>query len=84
MDVEAIADCKTRIEALVAFTYKPTKHQPALTQLLPFTRGMTRRSRSFRKLLQELHTLLMKARRRRSAANRDSSRGDPASPSGPS
>jgi Domain of unknown function (DUF4276) len=78
-DVEAIADCKARIATLVDFsidepairrptTYKPTVHQPALTRLLPFTPGMARRSRSFRKLLKELHELLMQARRRRSSA----------------
>jgi Domain of unknown function (DUF4276) len=76
MDVEAIADCKARIETLVDVSYKPTKHQPALTQVLPFSRGMTRRSRSFRKLIKELHELLMKTRRRRSASDRGPFRGD--------
>jgi hypothetical protein len=70
MDVEAIVDCKARIETLIDVRYKPAKHQPALTQLLPFTPGMTRRSRSFRELLKELHDLLMKARRRRSSRKR--------------
>jgi hypothetical protein len=67
MDVETIADCKGRITALIELKkYKPTIHQPALTRILPFTPGMIRRSRSFRKLLKELHELLMKARHRRS------------------
>jgi len=76
MDVEAVADCKRRIETLVAFEqggstrpqpgrYRETIHQAALTRILPFTRGMARRSRSFRKLVKELDELLMKARRRR-------------------
>lgn len=82
MDVEAIADCKTRIETLVDFKYKPTKHQPALTRILPFTSGMTRRSRSFRKLLKELHELMMKARRR-SSAERGKSRGGADAPDNP-
>jgi hypothetical protein len=75
MDVEAIADCKARIETLIDLRYRPTIHQPALTRILPFTPGMTRRSRSFRKLLKELHELLMKARRRRLSAERGNSRG---------
>ncbi len=66
IDVEAIADCKARIETLIDVRYKPAKHQPALTRILPFTPGMVQRSRSFRKLLKELHELLMMARRRRS------------------
>jgi hypothetical protein len=76
MDVEAVADCKRRIETLVVFEkggstspqpgrYRETIHQAALTRILPFTRGMARRSRSFRKLVKELDELLMKARRRR-------------------
>jgi hypothetical protein len=82
MDVEAITDCKSRIETLVDFKYKPTKHQPTLTRILPFTTGMTRRSRSFRKLLKELHELLMKARRR-SSAERGKSRGGANAPDNP-
>jgi hypothetical protein len=67
MDVEAIANCKDRIAGLIGLTkYEERVHQPALTRILPFTPGMTRRSRSFRKLLKELHALLMKARHRRS------------------
>jgi hypothetical protein len=80
MDIEAIADCKARIETLVDIRYKPTKHQPALTRLLSFAPGMARRSRSFPKLLKELHELLMKARGRRSSANRGPSQGDAKEP----
>jgi hypothetical protein len=43
---------------------------------------MTRRSRSFRKLLKELHELLMKARRR-SSAERGKSRGGANAPDNP-
>jgi len=69
MDVEAIADCKARIAGLIGLgKYEERVHQPILTRLLPFTPGMARRSRSFRKLLKELHELLMQARRRRSSA----------------
>jgi hypothetical protein len=84
MVIEAIADCKVRIAGLIGVgKYEERVHQPALTQLLPITRGMAQRSRSFRKLLKELHTLLRRGRRRRSAANRRPSRGDSASPAGP-
>jgi hypothetical protein len=82
-DVEAIADCKARIAGLIGLGKYERVHQPALTQILPFTPRMARRSRSFRKLLKELHGLLMKARRRRSSANRGPSRGDSASAAGP-
>ncbi len=71
MDVEAIADCKKEVAKLLGLTkYSPTKHQPALTRILPFTRGMSRRSRSFQKLLEELDGLLVQARRRRSRSVR--------------
>jgi hypothetical protein len=67
MEVEAIADCKARIAGLIGLRkYVERRHQPALTRILPFTRGMSRWSRSFRKLLKELHGLLVQARRRRS------------------
>jgi hypothetical protein len=67
MDVEAIADCKKEVARLLGLKkYAPTAHQPALTGCLPFARGMSRRSRSFRKLLKELHGLLDQKRRRRS------------------
>ena len=79
MQIESVADCKKRIAALIDFEegkpngsppakYHETTHQPVLTKLLPFTPGMQRRSRSYRKLLKELHTLLMQARRRRSSS----------------
>jgi hypothetical protein len=67
MDVEAIADCKKEVAKLLGLKkYSPAVHQPALTRILPITRGMSRRSRSFRKLLEELQGLLMRARRLRS------------------
>jgi hypothetical protein len=66
MDVEAIADCKKEVAKLLGLKkYKERIHQPALTEVLPFTPGMARRSRSFRKLLKELDDLLIRARRRR-------------------
>lgn len=69
--IEAVANCKDRIAGLVGLgKYEERVHQPALTQILPFTPGMTRRSRSFRKLLEELHDLLMRARRRRKSSDR--------------
>jgi hypothetical protein len=70
IDAEEIADCKDRIAKLIGLRkYEERIHQPNLTQILPFNRGMTQRSRSFRKLLKELHQLLMTARlRRRSSA----------------
>ena len=94
MDVEAIADCKSRLETLINFEeggsssrqrakYKEPVHQPALTRILPFKRWMARRSRSFRKLLKELDELLMKARRRRSATRSKPPRGEAAPPGGP-
>jgi hypothetical protein len=64
-EVEAIADCKAYVARLIGLKkYEPTIHQPKLTKLLPFTAEMTRRSRSFRKLLKELGALLAQARRR--------------------
>jgi hypothetical protein len=81
MEVEEIADCKKEVAKLLGLKkYKETIHQPALTQLLPFTRtamrGITRRSRSFRKLLKDLHELMVQARRRRSLSERESKRRD--------
>ena len=81
MVVEAVADCKGRIAGLIGVgKYEERVHQPALTRILPFTSGMTRRSRSFRKLLKELHELLMQARRRRSSAKRRPPRGNSGPP----
>src|SRR5262245_29469334 len=78
MEVEAVADCKARIARLIGLRkYVERRHQPALTGILPFTRGMSRRSRSFRKLLKELHGLLVQARRRRAASEREPKRRDP-------
>ncbi len=84
LDVEGIADCKGRLDTLIDFTvgdaaarqatgYRPTRHQAQLTAILPFSPGMTRRSRSFRKLLKELHQLLKQARRRRNHGRIDRS-----------
>jgi hypothetical protein len=81
MDVEAIADCKKEVAKLLGLKkYSPAEHQPALTRILPFTREMSRRSRSFRKLLKELHGLLVQARRRRSASQRAPTRRVPGPP----
>jgi hypothetical protein len=80
MDVEAVANCKDRIAGLIGLSkYEERIHQATLTRILPFTPGMARRSRSFRKLLKELHELLMTARRR-SSTRRGPSRGDSTSP----
>jgi len=65
-DVEAIADCKRYVADLIGVKkYEPTIHQPALTDILPFTSAMTRRSPSFGRLLKELSLLMGQARRRR-------------------
>ena len=65
-DVEAIADCKGYVADLIGVKkYEPTIHQPALTEILPFTTAMTRRSPSFGRLLTELNSLMGQARRRR-------------------
>jgi Domain of unknown function (DUF4276) len=71
VDVEEIADCKKYVAGLLGLNkYRPTIHQPDLTRILPFTRGMADRSRSFRKLLKALHELLTKARRNRLMSER--------------
>lgn len=85
MDIEEVADAKGRIADLIGLAkYEETSHQDALTQILPSTPGMTRRSRSFRKLLKELDELLMRARRRRAATQRARPPGHAAPPGGPS
>jgi hypothetical protein len=66
LDVEGVSGCKTRIaEWLGIDNYGPTIHQIQLSRLIPFTRGVLQRSRSFRKLLKELETLTAAARARR-------------------
>jgi hypothetical protein len=66
VDVEAVADCKRYVARLIGLKkYEETVHQKALTGILPFSKGIPQRSRSFRKLLKELDSLLMMARRRR-------------------
>jgi hypothetical protein len=66
-DVEAIADCKSYVAHLIGVKkYEPTIHQPALTEILPFTSAMTHRSPSFGRLLTELTALMGQVRRRRS------------------
>jgi hypothetical protein len=65
-DVESIAGCKARIAEWVGIDrYEPIVHQPMLTRHLPFSPSMGRRSRSFRKLLDELERLTVAARTRR-------------------
>lgn len=77
-EVEDVADCKRYVAALLGLDkYRPTIHQPALTRILPFTRGMTARSRSFRKLLKVLHERFTQARRNRSMAERSRKWRDP-------
>jgi hypothetical protein len=63
VDIEEIADCKDRVARLLSLKkYEPTIHQEKLTRILPFTAGMQKRSRSFRKLLKELDSLMIQAR----------------------
>lgn len=65
MDVEAIPGCKSRVAEWIGIDrYEPTIHQPRLTEHLPFSAAMRRRSRSFRKLLDELERLTAAARAR--------------------
>ncbi len=67
-DVEALHDCKDRVARVIGVhRYHPRIHQPELSEHLPFTHGMTRRSRSFRKLVKELESLLILARQSRKA-----------------
>jgi hypothetical protein len=81
--IEAVANCKDRIAGLIGLgKYEERVHQPILTRILPFTPAMTRRSRSYRKLLEELHVLLMKARRRRRSSATRRPRRDGAEPPG--
>ncbi len=72
MDVEAVADCKSRVATLLGLPkYEPNIHQAKLTRILPFSPDVSRRSRSFRKLLKELESLTKQARRRRGGMERD-------------
>ncbi len=65
IDVEAIADCKAYVARLIGIRkYEPTTHQQKLTEILPFTQPMCRRSPSFRILLAELESLMARTRRR--------------------
>jgi Domain of unknown function (DUF4276) len=64
--VEGVRDCKRHIATLLGLAkFEETIHQEAIARLLPFTTAMAGRSRSFRKLLSELHSLLIQARKRR-------------------
>lgn len=64
--VESLRDGKSRVvEWLGLPRYEPTIHQERLTQILPFSPVMARRSRSFGKLLRDLESLMKQARRRR-------------------
>ena len=63
MNVETIADCKGAVARLIGVPCEPTIHQAKLTGPLPFTVGTLRRSRSLRKLLKELESLLVQAHR---------------------
>jgi hypothetical protein len=65
MDVEGIADCEGALARLLdRKKYEPTINQAKLSGQLPFSIGMSRRSRSFRKPLKELNSLLIQARQR--------------------
>jgi Domain of unknown function (DUF4276) len=85
IDVEAVSSCERQLESLIDFSgdestggqparYKKTKHQKELTQILPFSPFMARRSPSFGRLLEQLEELLKQARRRRESIER---RGPP-------
>jgi hypothetical protein len=63
-DIETLRDCKKRLAHLLGRPYEETVDQPDLTEALPFTPGMGRRSRSYRKLLKSLEELSRAARRR--------------------
>jgi hypothetical protein len=66
LDVESVADCKGSVTRLIGINkYEPTIHQPALTEILPFTPTMGNRSPSFGRLLVELESLLAVSRQRR-------------------
>lgn len=62
--IEQIASCKGRMLKLLGRTYSPAADQHRLAADLPFTQTMTRRSRSFGKLLRELERLCREARHR--------------------
>ena len=64
-DIEAIRDCKKRLNRLLGRPYEETTDQPDFTEVLPFTPAMARRSRSYRKLLESLDALTRAARRNR-------------------
>jgi hypothetical protein len=64
LDVESIADCKSYVARLVGIRkYEPTLHQPAFTNILPFTSGMAKRSPSFGRLIADLEAMMAKTRR---------------------
>jgi hypothetical protein len=69
-DLETIRDCKKPLTALLGRPYEETTDQPEFTDVLPFTSGMAKRSRSYRKLLKALEELTRAARAHRTAANR--------------
>jgi len=64
-DIETLRDCKKRMAQLLGRPYEPTMDQPDFTERLPFTPAMTKRSRSYRKLLKALEELTRAARRNR-------------------
>jgi hypothetical protein len=64
-DIETLRDCKKRLTQLLGRPYEETTDQSDFTEVLPFTVAMTRRSRSYRKLLKSLDQLIRAARRNR-------------------
>ncbi len=64
-NIESRRDCKSAMRALLGRPYEETTDQPELTDHLPFTPGMAKRSPSYGKLLRALLALTKAARARR-------------------
>lgn len=65
-NIETIRDCKRALRTFLGRPYEETTDQPDLTQHLPFTPGMAKRSPSYGKLLRALLALTRAARVNRS------------------
>jgi hypothetical protein len=62
--IEDIRDCKKHVTRLLGRRYEESTDQAELSEALPYTSAMTRRSRSYRKLLDALDALTRAARKR--------------------
>jgi Domain of unknown function (DUF4276) len=60
--IEDKRDCKGEVAKLLVGGYRPTLNQAELSNYLPFTAAMKRRSRSYRKLLDTLERLAKETR----------------------